>query len=190
MLAENYLAKVEKDFPAALKLQSIPLNQELWKLENYERFLAERRGMLADELNEFLESITKTVDTEVHMPLDEMIAEGESGDLEFKSSLRWSYRESRLDKKLEQVIMKSIAAFSNCEGGTLLIGVDDEGELLGLDYDCTTLDGNKDEFELHLRNLNCHLLLRRACRPTGTELAVVARGKWCIRMGGFLRFSE
>ncbi len=153
MLAQNYLAKVEKDFPAALKLQSIPLNQELWKLENYERFLAERRGMLADELNEFLESITKTVDTEVHMPLDEMIAEGESGDLEFKSSLRWSYRESRLDKKLEQVIMKSIAAFSNSEGGILLIGVDDEGELLGLDYDCTTLDGNKDEFELHLRNL-------------------------------------
>ena len=49
--------------------------------------------------------------------------------------------------------MKSIAALSNSDGGTLLIGVDDEGDVLGLDNDYSTLDGDKDEFELHLRNL-------------------------------------
>jgi predicted HTH transcriptional regulator len=49
--------------------------------------------------------------------------------------------------------MKSIAAFSNGEGGTLLIGVDDESKILGLEHDYSSLNGSKDEFELHLRNL-------------------------------------
>ena len=34
-----------------------------------------------------------------------------------------------------------------------MIGVDDEGAILGLEHDYTGLDGNKDEFEIHLRNL-------------------------------------
>jgi len=50
------------------------------------------------------------------------------------------------------VIMKSISAFNNAEGGTLIIGVNDEGEVLGLDKDYAHLKGGRDEFELHLRN--------------------------------------
>ena len=152
-LAEGYLAGVEQDFATALKLQSIPMDKELWKLENYEKFLAARRTMLAKELNAFLEGITRTEETEVETALEELIAEGEGADLEFKSSLRWSYQGSCIDKKLQQVIMKTIAAFSNSDGGTLLIGVEDEGEVLGLEPDFSSLDGNKDEFEIHLRNL-------------------------------------
>ena len=38
------------------------------------------------------------------------------------------------------MILKSIAAFSNGEGGTLLIGVNDEGEILGLENDYTILE--------------------------------------------------
>lgn len=83
-----------------------------------------------------------------------LISEGESSALEFKSSLRWDLRENSLNKKLEEVIMKSIAAFANGQGGTLLIGVDDEGAILGLANDYSTLkQKNKDAFELHLRNL-------------------------------------
>ena len=49
--------------------------------------------------------------------------------------------------------MKSIAAFSNGEGGILIIGVSDEGQVLWLENDYGTLKGDKDKFELHLRNL-------------------------------------
>lgn len=49
--------------------------------------------------------------------------------------------------------MKSISAFSNADGGTLIIGVDDDGNILGLEKDYRSLGGNKDEFESHLRNL-------------------------------------
>jgi hypothetical protein len=50
--------------------------------------------------------------------------------------------------------MKTVAAFGNGQGGTLLIGVNDDGEVLGLEGDYHALGGaNRDKFELHLRNL-------------------------------------
>ncbi len=74
--------------------------------------------------------------------------------VEFKSTLRWDVKEGCLNKKLEEVIMKTVAAFANSQGGTLLIGVADNGEILGLDADYDSLGGEgKDKFELHLRNL-------------------------------------
>jgi len=86
-----------------------------------------------------------------------MIASGEHGFLEFKSTMRWNWRENRLDKKMEEIILKTISAFANAEGGKLLIGVTDDGELLGLELDYNTMkEGNKDHFELHLRNIVNH----------------------------------
>lgn len=152
-LAETYLAEVKQKFPSALKLQTVPDDENLWKLENFELFIEKRRKMLAEELNSFLENITTTEEVETQIPLDELIAEGESDELEFKSSLRWNYQTENVDKKLEAVVLKSISAFGNWEGGTLIIGVDDEGKILGLDHDFRSLNGGKDEFELHLRNL-------------------------------------
>ena len=56
------------------------------------------------------------------------------------------------------MIVKSVAAFANGQGGTLLIGVADDGEILGLESDYSGLgDIDRDKFELHLRNvLNNH----------------------------------
>ena len=86
--------------------------------------------------------------------VSELICQGESSRLEFKSSLRWDYYESKANKKLEEVILKSIAAFSNAKGGVLIIGVKDDGQILGLERDYSTLkQPNKDQFELHLRSL-------------------------------------
>jgi len=150
---EDYLKQIKQNFPDSLKLQTIPEDEELWKLENFEKFLQKRREMLANELNKFLENITETAEEEAELFLDDLIKEGESNELEFKSSLRWSYSDDKVDKNLEQVILKSISAFANSVGGTLLIGVNDEGEILGLARDYTSLSGDKDEFELHLRNL-------------------------------------
>lgn len=153
LLAEDYLSWVEERFPDALRRQCIPMNHELWKLENFMDFLKARRKLLSDELNSFLEGITDTADTKVEMSIEEIIEAGESDGIEFKSSLRWDYRENQINSALEAVIMKTIAAFSNADGGTLLIGVGDDGEILGLELDYASLKGNRDGFELHLRNL-------------------------------------
>ncbi len=152
--AADYLAVVKEKFPKALGLQCIPEDPELWKIENYERFLEKRRQILAKNLNEFLEKITATENTVLPVSLEDLIAEGESDELEFKSTLRWDVKEGTINKKLEDVIMKTVAAFANAQGGTLLIGVTDDGEVLGLDLDYHSLGtADRDKFELHFRNL-------------------------------------
>ena len=47
--------------------------------------------------------------------------------------------QGRVNPKLEDVIIKSIAAFSNGEGGLLLIGVADDGSIIGLEGDFSSL---------------------------------------------------
>jgi hypothetical protein len=153
--ADVYLKKVKEEFPNALKLQCIPEDETLWKVENYEKFLETRRALLADELNKFLNNISLTSENvSTHVDLMDMIQSGEHGFLEFKSTMRWNWKENRLDKKMEEIILKTISAFNNGEGGKLIIGVTDEGELLGLESDYSTFkESNKDHFELHLRNI-------------------------------------
>ncbi|MFK5857252.1 MAG: ATP-binding protein [Bacteroidota bacterium] len=86
--------------------------------------------------------------------VEELIAKGETEYVEFKSSIRWDYREEKVNKILEYVILKSIAAFANAKGGTLLIGVSDDLEILGLEKDFNTLKKqDADYFELHTRKL-------------------------------------
>ncbi len=152
--ASDYLATVQEKFPNALELQCIPLDKNLWKIENYEQFLEERRKILAKNLNDYLNNITETKESTAPVTLEDMIAEGESDELEFKSTLRWDLNEGILNKKLEDVIMKTVAAFANSQGGTILIGVGDDGKVIGLEYDFMSLGGvDRDKFELHLRDL-------------------------------------
>ncbi len=84
----------------------------------------------------------------------DLIKNGETEFVEFKSSLRWDYREEKVNKILEYVILKSVAAFANAKGGTLLIGVSDDMKILGLEKDFSTLKKqDADYFELHIRKL-------------------------------------
>ena len=86
----------------------------------------------------------------------ELINGGENERVEFKSSMRWDYKENRVNKNLEGVIIKTLSAFLNSSGGTLLIGVDDLGDVIGIGKDLKTLGGGKknlDGFELQLTEL-------------------------------------
>lgn len=83
-----------------------------------------------------------------------LLAAGESDRVEFKETARWNVREGKKDARMEQVVAKTVAAFLNSAGGTLVIGVDDAGTPLGLDRDFSTLrTPDADRFELWLRDL-------------------------------------
>jgi hypothetical protein len=151
--ADVYLASVKEKFPSALSLQSVPLDQALWRTDSYVDFLKSRRKMLAGEMNAFLQDIVVSGDGAAEVSLEDLVSEGESDELEFKSSLRWDYDNQAISKKLEDVILKSVASFANGQGGTLLIGVGDDGAPLGLEKDYISLSGDRDRFELHMRNL-------------------------------------
>jgi hypothetical protein len=73
-----------------------------------------------------------------------MIAGGESATVEFKSTARWDLKQNMQNKAMEQVIVKTVAAFLNTEGGTLLIGVGDTGTVLGLGNDYKTFGKHQD----------------------------------------------
>ena len=85
--------------------------------------------------------------------LEALIRQGESETLEFKQTLRWDVERHEINRKLEDVAVKTVAGFANQNGGVLLIGVKDDGQVTGLDPDFACLGGDRDKFELHLTNL-------------------------------------
>lgn len=109
--------------------------------------------LLNGRLQEQLQQV-KNLEFELHREVESLLKQPESETLEFKSSLRWDNKLNRVNKSLEQVIMKTIAGFANHQGGSVLIGVDDEGQVLGLDMDYGTLKRkNSDGFYQMLMNL-------------------------------------
>ena len=152
--AADYLREIKEKSPGALEKQCIPTDESLWEIENYEEFLTTRRNILAEKLNKYLTGLAVEIEDDYgSASIEEILAEGESEELEFKSSLRWDYKQGCVNKLLEGVIVKTVSAFANSDGGTLMIGVDDEGCPLGLENDYASLGADKDKFELHLRNL-------------------------------------
>ena len=85
--------------------------------------------------------------------IERIINWGENHHVEFKSSLRWDTKENRLNKSLEQVVLKVISSFNNADWWTLFIWVKDDWTILWLEEDYKILWWNKDEFELHLTNI-------------------------------------
>jgi len=87
-----------------------------------------------------------TFPLEEDLSLEELIALGESDQLEFKSSLQWDLYQKKQNTELRLKIMKTIVAFLNSAGGTLLIGVKDDGEVLGLENDLKLVKHSTDKF--------------------------------------------
>lgn len=87
---------------------------------------------------------------------EDIIKAGESPNTEFKSTLRVNLHTDKPDDKMEMACMKTLAGFMNTKSGSLIIGVSDEKEILGLEKDFNSF-GNKndlkDAFQRHLDNL-------------------------------------
>lgn len=79
-----------------------------------------------------------------------LIELGEGEFTEFKSTLRYNLHTKKFGKEIEHAALKTIAAFLNSAGGTLLIGVDDKKNILGLDHDQFKDD---DHMLLHLTSI-------------------------------------
>jgi hypothetical protein len=122
------------------------------KSDDYLVFLEKRANIMFKELKDRIDLKHRKDKNENE--IREMILGGENEKLEIKSTLRFDLREGIVNKKLEYVVAKTISAFLNSEGGTLVIGVDDDGNILGLGKDIQTLSKqNSDGFELHLRQI-------------------------------------
>ncbi len=79
-----------------------------------------------------------------------LIEEGEGNTVEFKSTMRMNLKTGKQDKEIELAWLKAVAAFMNTTGGILLIGVDDDGNIRGIEADGFA---NEDKCRLHFKNL-------------------------------------
>ena len=88
----------------------------------------------------------------------ELLSLSEGQHLEFKSSLRYDLNTRQVNQSLEGVVLKTICAFLNSDGGTLLIGLSDNKDVIGIENDYLVIrHQNRDGFENHLLGLisNC-----------------------------------
>lgn len=126
---------------------------ENWEHLDYREFLEKRRELIAQVIAEGYQTLTaepgKKSEPE-ELDLSQMVMNGESAYLEFKSTLRTNLHTGNKDPRIELSVLKTLAGFLNTNGGTLIIGVSDDGTPLGIDADGFN---NEDKMSLHLVNL-------------------------------------
>ena len=143
----DYLHEVEERYPGALAKQFIPMRPELWEVKHYEDFLAARRELITTKLNDFMTALITEPEEVGERPVTELIKLGESLSREFKTTLQWDIRRNEKNPALRLLVLKTLAAFLNTEGGTLIIGVEDDGTVAGIEPDLDLLAGSRDKFE-------------------------------------------
>lgn len=108
-----------------------------------EKILIELSDKISNENDPIVEQSTSWI---------EQILMGESSRTEFKSTMIWDIKEDRANKKkMPKIIVRSIAGFLNTNGGTLLIGVEDNGNIYGIETDLKYVRNNdKDGYQQFL----------------------------------------
>ncbi|AKG21364.1 Eco57I restriction-modification methylase domain-containing protein [Calothrix sp. 336/3] len=122
-----------------------------------------------DALAAYREFAPMTGDADI---IELITTQDESSTLEFKSTARWDVDKNQKNPDMEQVILKTVASFLNTEqGGTLLIGVTDDKQIIGLDVDYQTFSkpNKRDAYQLFLIN---DLLLPKLGKDLATLIDV------------------
>lgn len=150
----DYIPDLEANIPTddrarIRKLHALP---PIWWEMKYEDFLVARRQRMAQVVREAWELLTSKYKAEAQPTpsILELIKGGETGSVEFKSTLRINLHTGKPDDKIQMSALKTIAGFLNAKGGSLLIGVADDGTVLGLQHDGFP---SEDKMGLHLVNL-------------------------------------
>jgi hypothetical protein len=119
-----------------------------WEQLDYQEFLRQRRDLMAAVIREAYEKLSAggpPEEARASLPVDTLVEVGEGELLEFKSTLRVNLHTGEKDPRIELAIVKTIAGFLNTTGGTLVVGVSDDGVLVGL-----APDGFPDEDRMNL----------------------------------------
>ena len=138
------------DMARMLRCHALP---EGWETMQYSEFLARRRELMAQLVREGYEKLVEGHETDDALPdpdIAELISQGEGGLVEFKSTLRVNLHTGQRDSRMELAILRTLAGFLNGHGGTLVVGVRDDGTVAGLDNDGFN---SEDSMNLHLTNI-------------------------------------
>jgi len=133
------------------QLHALPPN---WEYMNYRDFLEKRRELMAQVIAEGYATLaTGKIEEELaetEFDLLDILINGESEAVEFKSTLRTNLHTGNKDPRMELSVLKTLAGFLNTNGGMLVIGVSDDGSPIGIHADGFS---NEDKMSLHLVNI-------------------------------------
>lgn len=125
-----------------------------WQNMPYDQFLEKRREIMAQIVREAYAKLCGDGDVmDQRIPviaIDVVAQSGEGKTREFKSTLRMNMHTKQPDPRMELGCLKTIAAFLNTYGGTLVIGIADNGDPVGIEADGFQ---NEDKMLLHFSNL-------------------------------------
>ena len=144
--------------PKHIQEEIIETNDKIQKLKtlikDFEEDLAlkpKSSRSILNNLNLLLQHMDKLNDEDI---IKNSIITGETKTVEFKETLRLNLYSNKKDEKIEMSVLKNIVAFLNTEGGYLLIGINDDGKIVGVEDEIKKLFKNKsDKYKLHLNNL-------------------------------------
>jgi hypothetical protein len=127
----------DKELAQMYSWHALPEN---WEAMDYQSFLKKRRELMATVIRDaYLSLAGHSAGQAIKlMPI------------EFKSTLRTNMHTGEKDPKMELAVLKTIAAFLNMNGGTLIVGVSDDGEPVGVEADKFP---DEDKMNLHLVNI-------------------------------------
>ena len=151
---EKYVAPGEMD--RSRFWHALPVG---WEHLSYDEFLEQRRKLMSKVVRAGFEKLVTGADPFSSPPstpppsVAELIAQGESLEVEFKSSAFHSYKPEVPEKVITGSIIKTVAAFLNSHGGTLVIGATDDGLIVGIEPDLALKKFDVDKYENALRTL-------------------------------------
>lgn len=132
---------ISKEIDSLINLTQINPLSVNWEIPKESFRIIHEQALKVKDFLEFFESPGRVISV-----ISELINQGENDKVEFKSTLRWDIRQSKKNPAIEHAALKTAAAFLNSDGGDLLIGVADDGSIVGVEQDNFP---NDDKFLLH-----------------------------------------
>ena len=150
-----------------------------WERMDYQDFLQQRRVLIAAVIRAAFEKLrTGQIPKEddplsmsVGVPkwsVEDLLDEMESDRVEFKSSAYYSYKPDVPEKVITDSVLKTVAGFLNAGGGTLAVGIADDGEILGIRPDLDRKDMDADRYVNSLTTV-----IERSLGPLASTMAKI-----------------
>ena len=197
----RYLAKLEDRYgidPAELDVivQSHDVDPLALRQDDFESFFDQRFERLVIQIEEAMgKPANRSADSadspfaahghdpeRVAIGVKTLIEAGESKVAEFKSTAQKNLHTSNKDPAITWSVLKTIAGFMNAHGGTLLVGVGDNGAIVGIEEDYPFVKGNdRDGWELSVTSAVSSSLSKVAASELRVTFAV-PQGKTVARI--------
>lgn len=149
---------------------SLPHN---WQDMEYLEFIAQRQKLIAAVIRDGFRVLTGDVQPfngkMTEPSVSELLHDMETLKIEFKATARVPMTSDVPEKVIHEGVIKTVAAFMNTQGGTLGIGISDDGDILGIQAD---LDHKRQDLDGYQNWLSTLLMTSLGQAPVAKHVGI------------------